>query len=51
MNKPLAILSCCLLASAILARAQGPDGGFQPAKVVAFERVAADAQHMENQDN
>ena len=33
-----------------MAFAQGGDEGYQPARVVAFERVAADAQHMENQD-
>jgi sulfite reductase alpha subunit-like flavoprotein len=48
MRKPLAVLCSCLWLAAILASAQ--DEGFQPGRVVAFERVAADAQHMENQD-
>jgi len=48
--KRLAIsLSICLALFAIAALAQ--DEGFQPAKVVAFERVANDAQHPEKNDS
>jgi hypothetical protein len=43
----LVIFSLCLAAAFALAQ----DDGFQPAKVVAFERVANDAQHPEKQDN
>lgn len=49
--KKLLALSFCLATIAVLCHAQSADAGFQPAKVVVFERVAADAQHMENQDN
>jgi hypothetical protein len=44
----LFLLSLCLVAA--LAFAQS-DEGFQPAKVVAFERVANDAQHPEKSDD
>lgn len=43
------VLSCCLL-TAILAFAQGMEPGFEMARVVAFDHVAANAQHMENSD-
>lgn len=33
---------------AMLAQAQKMDEGYQPGKVVAFEKTAADAQHMED---
>jgi hypothetical protein len=36
--------------AAIIAHAQSADDGFQMARVVAFERVAANAQHMEDSD-
>ncbi len=41
---------CCLTMGAMLAYGQAADNGFQPARIVAFERVPADAQHMENGD-
>ena len=43
-------LSCCIAMAAMLAYAQSADEGYQMARVVAFERAAADAQHMENSD-
>jgi len=39
----------CLAILAAFALAQS-DEGYQSARVVAFDRVSADAQHMENQD-
>lgn len=51
MKRNLLALSCCIAISAMLAFAQGADEGFQMARVVSFERVAASAQHMENGDN
>jgi hypothetical protein len=36
--------------AAALAYAQGADEGYQTARVVAFERVAADSQHMAEGD-
>jgi hypothetical protein len=50
MKIRLFALSLMIAMTAVLACAQGADDGFQPARVVAFERVAADAQHMENSD-
>ena len=50
MKKYLAALSCCIIMAAMLAYAQGADEGYQTAKVVAFERLAADAQHMADAD-
>ncbi len=41
-------LSCCFAVVAILAFAQTADEGYQMAKVVSFEKVAANAQHPEN---
>lgn len=49
-SRLLALLSCVMM-TAIFALAQGADEGFQMARVVAFERVAASAQHMEKSDN
>ena len=43
------VLLCCLTLAAVFAYAQG--AGFQTAKVISVERVAADAKHMENSDN
>jgi hypothetical protein len=43
------VLSCCLLA-ATFAFAQVMEPGFEMARVVAFDHVAANAQHMENSD-
>jgi hypothetical protein len=36
--------------AAMLAYAQSADEGYQMARVVSFEKLAADAQHMENSD-
>jgi hypothetical protein len=44
-------LLCCLALAAALGYAQSMDPGYQMAKVVTFERAAADAQHMEKSDN
>ena len=41
-------LSCCIIIAATLAGAQKMDEGYQMGKVVAFERVSADAHHMED---
>ena len=43
-------LSCCIALAAMLAVAQSGNEGFQMTTVVAFERVAADARHRENED-
>ena len=43
------VLLCCITVAAIFAYSQ--DAGFQTAKVISVERVAADAKHMENSDN
>jgi len=51
MKIRLFALTLIVVMTAVLASAQGADDGFQPARVVAFERVAADAQHMENSDH
>jgi hypothetical protein len=50
MKKCLVALSCCIALAAMLAFAQGADEGYRMARVVAFERVAASAQHMENSE-
>lgn len=50
MKTWLVAIVCCLAMAATLALAQGGDEGYQTALVVAFEKVAADAQHMENSD-
>jgi hypothetical protein len=50
MKTCLVALSCCITMAAMLAYGQSADEGYQPARVVAFERVAANAQHMENSD-
>ncbi len=47
----VAVLCCIMMAAVILAYAQGADDGYQMAKVVAFERVAASTQHMEKSDD
>jgi hypothetical protein len=41
---------CCITVVAVFAFAQSGDEGFQNATVVAFERVAEDARHMEKGD-
>jgi hypothetical protein len=48
--KTCLVLWCCITMTAMLAYAQGADEGYQTARVVAFERVAAEAQHMDNAD-
>lgn len=50
MKTSLVALSCCITMAAMLAFAQSADEGFQTVTVVAFERVPADARHMENGD-
>jgi hypothetical protein len=50
MKTCLVALSCCITMAAMLAYAQSGDEGYQMARVVSFERAAADAQHMENSD-
>ncbi|MFI5116459.1 MAG: hypothetical protein ACHP8B_07135 [Terriglobales bacterium] len=51
MKTCLLAVSCCIALAAMLAYAQSADEGYQPARVVAFERVAANAQHMAGSDN
>ena len=52
MKTLLVILLCTVTMTAAPRPAQtNSDDGFQPATVVAFERVANDAQHPEKQDN
>lgn len=51
MKTRLIALSFCITMAAMLAYAQTADEGYQMARVVAIERVAANAQHMENEDN
>ncbi len=51
MKTRLLALSCCITMAAMLAYAQGTDEGYQTARVVAFERVAADAQHMADSEH
>ncbi|MGH9501076.1 MAG: hypothetical protein ACRD3L_18195 [Terriglobales bacterium] len=48
MKRCLAVAFCCLTLMATLAYAQGGDEGYQTATVVSIEKLAADAQHMEN---
>ena len=43
-------LSCCVTMAAMLAYAQSEDEGYQMARVVSFERMAANAQHPEDSD-
>ncbi len=51
MKRHLVAFSCCLAITAMFAFAQSADEGYQMARVVAFERVAANAQHQETSDN
>jgi len=51
MKTFLIALLCCIMMAAMLAYAQSADEGYQMARVVSFERAAADAQHMEKSDN
>jgi hypothetical protein len=50
MKTRLIALSYCIAMATMLAYAQGADEGYQTARVVAFERVAADSQHMAEGD-
>jgi hypothetical protein len=50
MKTCLVALSCCITMVAMLAYAQSADESYQMARVVSFERVAADAQHMADSD-
>ena len=50
MKVRLLALSCCLALVAIFAYAQSADEGYQMARVVSFEHVPANAQHMEDSD-
>jgi hypothetical protein len=50
MKKRLVVSFCLFAVLATLAYAQTSDDGFQTGTIVAFERAAADAQHMENED-
>jgi hypothetical protein len=51
MKTWLIAVSCCVAMSAMLAYAQGADEGYQIARVVSFERVPADAQHLGDSDH
>jgi hypothetical protein len=51
MKKWLIALLCCISAAAMLVYAQGADEGYQMARVVSFERSAANAQHLTDSDN
>ncbi len=51
MKATLLAVMCCLLLAATLSYAQGGDEGYQMARIVSIERVAANAQHMEKSDN
>ncbi len=44
-------VASCITMSMMLAHAQSADEGYQMARVVSIERVAANAQHMEGTDN
>jgi hypothetical protein len=50
MKTRLIALSCCLTLASMLAYAQSGDEGYQMARVVSFERMAANAQHPEDSD-
>ena len=50
MRTRLVGLLCCMAMAAALAYAQGADEGYQSARVVSFEKVAASEQHPENAD-
>ena len=50
MKTCLVAISCCITMAAMLAYAQSADEGYQIGRVVAFERVAANAQHMADAD-
>ncbi|MGA8153761.1 MAG: hypothetical protein WB952_22620 [Terriglobales bacterium] len=46
MRTYLVAMSCCITMAAILAVGQSADEGYQTARVVAFDKIAANAQHM-----
>lgn len=48
MKTRLVVLSCCITMAAMLANAQSADEGYQTARVLAIEKLAANAQHMED---
>lgn len=48
MKTGLVAISCCIAMAAMLAYAQSADEGYQTATVVAIEKLAANAQHMED---
>ena len=48
MKTRLVVLSCCITMAALLAYAQSADEGYQTATLVAIDKVAANAQHMED---
>ncbi len=50
MKTCLVALFCCITMAAMLAHPQGMDEGYQMARVVSFEKVAANAQHMSDSD-
>ena len=47
----LVAVACCITMALAPAHAQSADEGYQMARVVSIERVAANAQHMEGTDN
>ncbi len=52
MKTRLVALSCCIIiiTAAMLAYAQSADEGYEMARVVSFERVAADARNLGDSD-
>jgi hypothetical protein len=48
MKTRLIAVSCCITMAAMLAYAQSADEGYQTATLLAIEKVAANAQHMES---
>jgi hypothetical protein len=50
MKKVLVVLTSFIILAAVLACAQSEEG-FQMARVIAFEKVAADVQHPEKADS
>jgi hypothetical protein len=50
MKTLLIALLCCITMAAALTYAQSADEGYQMARVVSFEKLAANAQHPEYSD-
>ena len=50
MKKCSIALACCIVMAAMLAYAQTADEGYQMARVVSFEKLAANEQHPEYAD-